>query len=126
MVSGDANSKVTGQKANVIVAAHNAMQAAQRCVAVGANSSSVTDMISKVCQEFEVNPVEGVLSHKMKRHLIDGNDSIINKETPEMKVADWEFQPGDVIGLDIYASSGEGKPKEGDYRTTVFKRELDT
>jgi len=22
-------------------------------------------------------------------------------------------------------SSGEGKPKEGDYRTTVFKRELD-
>jgi methionine aminopeptidase len=33
--------------------------------------------------------------------------------------------PGDVIGLDIFVSSGEGKPKEGDYRTTVYKRELD-
>lgn len=34
--------------------------------------------------------------------------------------------PGDVFGLDIYVSSGEGKPKEGEFRTTVFKRELDT
>jgi methionine aminopeptidase len=62
----------------------------------------------------------------MKKHLIDGNDVIINKETPEQKVEEFEFAPGDVIGLDIYVSSGEGKPKEGDYRTTVFKRELDT
>ena len=34
--------------------------------------------------------------------------------------------PGDVFGLDIFVSSGEGKPKEGEFRTTVFKRELDT
>jgi hypothetical protein len=40
-------------------------------------------------------------------------------------VAEYEFVAGDVFGLDIFVSSGEGKPKEGDYRTTVFKRELD-
>jgi methionine aminopeptidase len=34
--------------------------------------------------------------------------------------------PGDVIGLDIFVSSGEGKPKEGEFRTTVYKREIDT
>ena len=61
----------------------------------------------------------------MKKHLIDGNDVILNKETPEQKVAEYEFAAGDVFGLDIFVSSGEGKPKEGDYRTTVFKRELD-
>lgn len=61
----------------------------------------------------------------MKKHLIDGNDVVINKETPEQKVEEFEFAPGDVIGLDIFVSTGEGKPKEGDYRTTVFKRELD-
>lgn len=38
-------------------------------------------MIAKVCAEFGVEPVEGVLSHKVKQHLIDGNDVIINKET---------------------------------------------
>jgi methionine aminopeptidase len=62
----------------------------------------------------------------MKKHLIDGNDVIINKETPEQKVEEFEFAPGDVFGLDIFVSTGEGKPKEGDYRTTVYKRELDT
>ena len=34
--------------------------------------------------------------------------------------------PGDVIGLDIFVSTGEGKPKESEFRTTVYKRELDT
>jgi len=58
--------------------------------------------------------------------LIDGNDVIINKEAPEQKVEEYQFVAGDVFGLDIYVSTGEGKPKEGDYRTTVFKRELDT
>lgn len=86
----------------------------------------MTEVIAKVCEEFGVNAVEGVLSHKMKRHLIDGNDVIINKETPDQKVAEYEFAPGDVFGLDIYVSTGEGKPKEGDLRTTVYKRELDT
>lgn len=69
--------------------------------------------------------MEGVLSHKVKKHLIDGNDVIISKETPDAKVEEYEFAPGDVFGLDIFVSTGEGKPKESEYRTTVFKRELD-
>lgn len=102
------------------------MQAAQRLIKEAGTNSSVTEAIAKICEEFGVNPVEGVLSHKTKKHLIDGNNVIINKETPEQKVEEYEFMPGDVFGLDIYISSGEGKPKEGDFRTTVFKREIDT
>ena len=30
-----------------------------------------------------------------------------------------------MIGLDIYVSTGEGKPKETEVRTTVYKRELE-
>jgi len=85
----------------------------------------VTEIISKICEEYGVNAIEGVLSHKVKKHLIDGNDVIINKETPEQKVEEYEFMPGDVFGLDIFVSSGEGKPKEGEFRTTVYKREID-
>lgn len=62
----------------------------------------------------------------MKKHLIDGNEVIINKDTPEQRVEEFQFAPGDVFGLDIFVSTGEGKPKEGDFRTTVFKREIDT
>lgn len=83
IVSADPTSKVSGKKAEVILAAYNAMQAAQRMIKEGGSNNSVTEVIAKVCEEYGVNPVEGVLSHKVKRHLIDGNDVIINKETPE-------------------------------------------
>jgi len=61
----------------------------------------------------------------MKKHLNDGNECIINKETPEQRVEDWEFAPGDVIGLDVFVSTGEGMPRELDIRTTVYKREME-
>jgi curved DNA binding protein len=126
IVSSDPASKVSGKKAEVVLAAYNAMQAALRLIKEAGTNTSVTEAIAKVCEDFEVNPVEGVLSHKMKKHLIDGNDVIINKETPDQRVEDYEFMQGDVIGLDVFVSSGEGKPKESEFRTTVFKRELDT
>ena len=56
--------------------------------------------------------------------MIDGNDVIINKETSTQQVEEWELAPGDIIGLDVYVSSGEGVPKEAEERATVFKREL--
>lgn len=84
----------------------------------------MTKAVQAVCDEFEVEPLQGALSHRMKKHLIDGNEVIINKETPEQRVDDWEFAPGDIIGLDIFVSTGEGMAKEIDARTTVFKCEI--
>lgn len=118
--------KVEGRNANVIMACYHAHQAAMRCIRVGATNTEVTEAIAAVAAEYKVEPVEGVLSHKIKKHLIDANDTIINKECADQRVEEFEFAPGDVIGLDVYMSSGEGKPKESPVRTTVFKRELQT
>jgi len=57
--------------------------------------------------------------------MIDGNDVIINKAVGTQQVAEWQFTPGEVIGLDVYVSTGEGKPREDESRCTVYKRELD-
>ena len=57
--------------------------------------------------------------------MIDGNEVIINKETPEQRVEDWEFAAGDVISLDVFTTTGEGLGKECEARTTVYKREMD-
>lgn len=123
VVVGDA--PVTGRKADALLAAWNAFQAAQRKIAEAATNNSVTEVIQQVAEQFECNAVEGVLSHKIKRHLIDGNDVVINRATPTQQVEEWQFAPGDVIGLDVFVSSGEGKPREDEARCTVFKRELD-
>jgi methionine aminopeptidase len=118
--------KSKGKQADAIQAAYNAFMAATRTIKVGSTNQEVTALISSVCEEFEVQPMQGVLSHKVKKHLCDGNECIINKETPEQRVDDWEFAPGDIIGLDVYVSTGEGLGKEIDARTTVYKREMDS
>lgn len=82
----------------------------------------MTAKIAAVCADYEVEPMQGVISHKTKKHLIDGNECIINKETPEQRVDDWEFAPGDVIHLDVYVSTGDGMGRESETRTTVYSR----
>jgi len=42
-----------------------------------------------VAEQFQCNAVEGVLSHKVKRHIIDGNDVIINRAKPDQQVAEF-------------------------------------
>jgi curved DNA binding protein len=112
IVQSDAKAVVTGRKADVILAAYKAAQAALRLIKPGNFNNQVTETIKKVCDSYHVAPLEGVLSHDLKKHLIDGNKVILNNETFEQKVDDQEFQVNDVFALDIFVSSGDGKTKE--------------
>ena len=76
------------------------------------SNNKITETISKICEEYNVNPIEGVLSHRMKRDIIDGLETIINKSTLDQKVDERKFEHGDVFGLAVIVSTGEGKPKE--------------
>ncbi len=79
VVQSDSNAPVTGKKAEVVLAAYKAVQAALRLIKPGNFNNQVTALVQKVCDSYKVNPVEGVLSHELKKHLIDGNKVIINK-----------------------------------------------
>ena len=61
----------------------------------------------------------------MKKHVIDANKVVINKATSEQQVKEATFEFNDVFAVDIVMSSGEGKPKQLENRTTVFKRDLE-
>mmetsp|Transcript_54845 Transcript_54845/g.63068 ORF Transcript_54845/g.63068 Transcript_54845/m.63068 type:complete len:387 (-) Transcript_54845:216-1376(-) len=125
VVSEKADAVVEGRKADVIHAAYNALQVALRLLKPGQKNNDVTEHIAKVVESYKCNPVEGVLSHELKKHLIDGNNCIINKATFDQKVDDYEFQVNEVYGLDIIASTGEGKPRETEVRCTVYKRAIE-
>lgn len=79
VIRSDKNTPLTGKKADVILAAYKAAQAALRLIKPGHINNEVTEVIQKVATAYEVNPLEGVLSHELKKHLIDGNKVIINK-----------------------------------------------
>merc|ERR1719188_2556081 len=71
--------------------------------------------------------MQGVLSHQLKKHVIDGNRCIISAESLEEtdKVEEFEFEMNEVYCIDVVVSTGEGKGKETELRSTVFKRAVD-
>ena len=112
VVGATADKQVEGRAADVVLAAYNAIQAAFRMLRPGKLNNDVTKVVQKVADSYKCSPLEGVLSHELKKHLIDGNNVIINKETFEQKVEEREFQVNEVFGLDVIVSTGEGKAKE--------------
>jgi len=124
VVVGD--DKVEDKRADVLMAAWTAAEAAVRLIQVGNKNSQVTEIFSKVADEFKCKPVQGVLSHQLKKHVIDGNQAIISVEGPEEKVDEFEFEMNEVYCIDVVMSTGEGKTKETELRNTVFKRTPDS
>jgi len=122
VIGGD---KVEDKRADVIMAAWNAAEAALRLVQVGNTNTQVTEAFAKIAEEFKCKPVAGVLSHQLKKHVIDGNKVIICAETAEEKVDEFEFEMNEVYCLDIVMSTGEGKGKETEMRNTVYKRNVE-
>ena len=98
---------------------------ALRLFKAGHKNHEITDALEKVAAAFNCKPVEGVLSHNMRRYLIDGPRVVIGRSDFENNVDEVVFEEGDVLAMDVAMSTGEGKTREGTERTTVFKRNVD-
>lgn len=124
VVGASKDKKITGRKADVIIAAHTAAEAALRIVKPGNENNAVTDAVQKVAESFECKPIEGMLSHQLKQHVIDGEKAIIQNPTEAQKKEheQCEFDVHEVYGVDVLISTGEGKGRELDTRTTVYKK----
>jgi len=118
--------KAEDRRADAIMAAWLGAEAALRLVHVGGTNTAVTEALGKVAAEFNCKPMQGVLSHQLKKHVIDGTRVIISAETPEEKVDEFEFEMNEVYCIDVVMSTGEGKGKETELRNTVFKRAVET
>jgi methionine aminopeptidase len=117
---------VPERAADAICAAYYAAEAALRLLRPGCKNSQVTEVLAKVAADFGCSVVEGVLSHEMKRYVIDGRRVILSKPTVDQRVEECEFEVNSVFAIDVVMSTSEtGKVKPGDARTTVFKRAID-
>ena len=121
----DAPARLKGRLADATIAAHNALDIAIRALRPGTNVYDITDLVQKVATDYEVNPVDGVLSHRMSRYIIDGSHVITNKASIEGKVRDAKIETNDVWALEVVFSTGSGKLKHRDQSTFVYKRSLE-
>uniref|UniRef100_UPI00358E4EC9 proliferation-associated protein 2G4 n=1 Tax=Myxine glutinosa TaxID=7769 RepID=UPI00358E4EC9 len=127
VVGASKDAPVTGRKADVVTAAHLCSEAALRLVKPGSENTSVTQTWNKIGSAFNCTPIEGMLSHQLKQHVIDGEKTIIQNPTDQQK-KDHEkatFEVHEVYAVDVLVSSGDGKAKETGQRTTVYKRNPD-
>jgi len=118
--------KVEDRRADVFHAAYTAAEAALRLVQPGNKNTQVTEAFSKAAAEFNCKPVAGVKSHQLKRHVIDGERCIPSVVGPEEKVEEFTFELNEVYCIDVVMSTGEGKSREAELRSTVFKRAVET
>lgn len=114
-----------GRRADVVTAAYTAAEAVLRLMRPGKSNEEVSEVIGKVAKIYGVEALDGVLSHQMKRYVMDGSKVIVNRETLESRADRWEFEPNEVYNLDVVMSTGEGKAIERDTRETIYKRQVD-
>uniref|UniRef100_A0A673I715 Proliferation-associated 2G4, a n=1 Tax=Sinocyclocheilus rhinocerous TaxID=307959 RepID=A0A673I715_9TELE len=88
-------------------------------------NTQVTEAWNKIAQSFKCNPIEGMLSHQLKQHVIDGEKTIIQNPTDQQRKdhEKAEFEVHEVYAVDVLISTGEGKARDGGQRTTIYKRD---
>lgn len=115
-----------GKKANAILAAYNCLEAALRYLhpSRGKDSLQITDAISKITKSYGVNAVENMVSHELGKYKVTGEKQIIQNPADDQKskVEKFTFENYDVFAIDVLVSTGDGKVKSSEYRTTVFKK----
>ncbi|KAA0707114.1 Proliferation-associated protein 2G4 [Triplophysa tibetana] len=125
VVGATKDAPVTGRKADVIKAAHLCAEAAIRLVKPGNQNTQVTDAWNKIAESFKCTAIEGMLSHQLKQHVIDGEKTIIQNPSDQQKKdhEKAEFEVHEVYAVDVLISTGEGKARDSGQRTTVYKRD---
>jgi len=128
VVGASVDKPVIGCKADALMAAHLASEAALRLVKPGNETYEVTETVSKIGEAFDCKPVEGMLSHQLEQNRIDGEKTIIqNPSEAQRKEHDkFEFALHEVYAVDVLISSGDGQGREKDAKITVYKKTEDT
>jgi len=117
---------------NVAVAAYNAMLVAAATIVAGKKNSDVTETVRKVTECYGVSPVTSVRMHQMKRFVIDGVKEILLREPTsedleagEVKITPCTFEQFEVYAVDVALSTGDGKCRIGEMRSTIYKRNVE-
>lgn len=110
VVGASSDNKVTGRRADAILAAHYASQVALRLLKPGNETYTITDAIQKVAESYKCKPVEGMLSHQLKQFKIDGEKTIIQNPNDSQKKEHekFELETHEVYAMDVLISTGEG------------------
>ena len=108
-----------------MAAAYLMGEVCQRMIKPGNTNVQVSEALSTICKAYDVNMLQGILMHQMKRFVIDGNKVILSCNCDTDRVDECTFEPNEVYQEDIALTKGDGKTRAIGDRTTVFRRNLE-
>nr|ACO15498.1 Proliferation-associated protein 2G4 [Caligus clemensi] len=128
VVSSSPDKKIEGSKADALLAAHYASEAALRLVRPGNDTYTITDAVQKIAESYSCKPVEDMLSHQLEQNTINGEKTIIQNpsEGQRKEHEKYEFGLHEVYAIDVLISTGEGQGRAKDPRGTVYKKTDET
>lgn len=124
VIGASADNKVTGKKADVILAAHYASEAALGFFKNDVENCSLTEATNKIAELFEVKPVEGMISYQLQKDQIDGEKFIHQNPSGGLKrdVDKCKFENHEVFGMDVVMTTGKGIGREVETKVTIYKK----
>jgi len=124
VVGASSESQVSGRRADVMMAAHLASEAALRSFRPGNNNMQLTDKIVRIARDFGCRPVERLRSYNLERNVIKGEKviSICPESCCDTPSQVQEFKDHEVYAMDIFVSTGTGQSAEKDIKPTVFRK----
>lgn len=114
--------KLTGKIADAMHACYNAAEGALRKIKVGGSNTDVTSTVEAVAAAFDIQPLHGVLSHELKKSELETDNVIAHRSSAEERVQPFQFEPNQVYCIDMVMTCGDGRCKESDIRTTIYRR----
>ncbi|XP_048474809.1 proliferation-associated protein 2G4a [Rhincodon typus] len=94
------------------------------------SNTQVTEAWNKIAQSFNCTPIEGMLSHQLKQHVIDGEKTIIQNPTDQQKfVVVVSAFPGEYVAqfkfTVLLMPNGPMRITSGTFENELYKSELD-
>jgi len=123
VATSDPTQEITGRRSDAICAAHIAGEAALRMCRPGNTNTQVTAILNEIATSFNCKLLEGVVSHRLERFKIEGEDVIAGRLAEGQSVQEFSFQENHVYAIDIVMSTGNGRAQQQSTRTTVFSKE---
>jgi len=126
VVGASKENKVTDKKAKAIASAYNAMEMVLRMLRPekAFKNTDVSEHIDHMAKLYGTTPIENMLSHQTKRNKMKCQKEIVQNPTDEYKtkLEKCTFENYEVYVINILVSTGDGKSKPRDSRTTVYKK----
>lgn len=123
VVGATPENPVEGEKADVMLAAYHACQAAARLIAPGNKTEDVVKVTDEICKDYGVSMVEDVVSYSMTQseYMDEKSVNFRPSDANKKQFPSVNFEEYEAYAVDVVVSNGDGKSKRSDVKTTVFK-----